>query len=526
MGMLCPASSPDNWVGLLSETGYPLDLRRGVGVNNVLSKLVIRCPAFRIFPVVCLAVAGCAAGPDYVEPASSALGMPDNYYAPASDSQPQQIAEWWRNFDDPQLADYVSRALDGNLDIAQSASRLRQAREALIQSRADYLPSLGASAGGRESYDISGQRSSIVDDNGNVVATTDRATTTWSTGIDASWSVDLFGGIGRSVEAGRADLETAGYNLANVRTAIAAEVALNYISLRSAQASLAIARDTLTKQDDNLQIARWRRQAGLVSSLDVEQARTQRALTASSIPVIETNFANAANRLAVLTGVAPGTITDALAENGGSIPQGPESIAVGIPADTLRQRPDVRAAERTLAAATARIGVAQSRLYPSLSINGDIGASALSIGGLADAITGSLFAGLSQLLFDGGATQSAVRSQEAAAEGAFAAYQQSVLVALEDVENALVALEAANDRMVELEIALDAAQTTAILANSQYRSGLTDFRTEIDAERSLLDARDSLSGVHAAHAEALVRLYLALGGGWNPDAPLSDGTDR
>ena len=183
-------------------------------------------------------------------------------------------------------------------------------------------------------------------------------------------------------------------------------------------------------------------QAGLASSLDSEQARAARAQAAAAIPSLEQNFASATYRIAVLTGRAPGTLT---AELGAAkpVPRGPRDIAAGIPADTLRQRPDVRSAERALAAATARIGVAQAQLYPALRLSGNIGTSAFSLGGLLNSITGGIFGGLTQTLFDGGRLRSQVRSQRAAAEGALATYRQSVLTALEDVENALVALNAA-----------------------------------------------------------------------------------
>ena len=294
-----------------------------------------------------------------------------------------------------------------------------------------------------------------------------------------------------------------------------AEVARNYIAARSAQASLEIARDTLATQDENLEIAGFRVQAGLVSSLDEEQARQQRAQTAASIPGLEQDLAAAAYRLAVLTGQAPGAVSSRLAATA-PIPLGPENVAAGIPADTLRQRPDVRSAERSLAAATARIGVAEAQLYPNLGISGNIGTSALSLGGLGDVITGGLFANLFQTIFDGGRRRSQVRSQEAAAEAALANYRQTVLLALEDVENGLVALQAAKARQAELAISFDAANNTAILARSQYRAGLTDFQRLLDAERSLLSARDSLSRVRAEQANALIQLYTALGGGWTP----------
>jgi NodT family efflux transporter outer membrane factor (OMF) lipoprotein len=202
------------------------------------------------------------------------------------------------------------------------------------------------------------------------------------------------------------------------------------------------------------------------------------------------------------------------------IPRGPADVALGIPADTLRQRADVRGAERSLAAATARIGVAEAELYPQLRLTGNIGTSAFSLGGLFDAVTGGIFAGLTQSIFEGGRLRSQVRSQRAAAEAALATYHQSVLTALEDVENALAALNAAKAREAQFAIALDAADNSAILARSQYRAGITDFQNLLQAESSLLSARDGLANSQAAEASALVQLYRALGGGWTPiDSP-------
>lgn len=450
-------------------------------------------------------LSGCAVGPGYRVRSAEELGVPAHYTVPAREESPQELVRWWTRFDDEGLSSLVERALEANLDIAQAVSRLRQARAALVQARADFLPSLDASASGGRNFDSDAK---------------DRDS--FSVGANASWAIDLFGGTRRSVEASRADLAAAGYDLASVQTAIASETALNYVALREAQARLGIARDVLMTQEENFQIADWRVQAGLVSSLDVEQARTQLAQTRASIPTLEIAVAAAQNRLAVLTGVAPGTLAEELGMIG-PIPVGPQEIAVGIPADTLRQRPDVRASERALAAATARIGVAQSQLLPALNLSGNVGTSALSAGGLGDIITGGVFATLSQFIFDGGRRLAAVRGQRAAAEGALAAYRQSVLTALEDIENGLVSLKASRDREIAIGQASDAANTTAILARSQYRAGLTDFQTLLDSERQLLSARDSLASAKAAEANALIQLYLALGGGWDPLAPLPDG---
>jgi len=442
----------------------------------------------------------CTVGPNYRAPAPASLSVPESYYGRDAQSSPAELARWWELFRDPLLTRLVGEASAGNLDLAQAGARLVQARESLVQSRAGLVPTVGASAGAGRDFGPGDDRSSF------------------NAGADAAWEVDLFGRIRRGIEAAGADAASVYYDREALRVAIAAEVATNYIQARLAQERLALARDTLAIADDNLQIARWRVEAGLVSSLDSEQARGSRAQTAASIPNIENAFTSATYRLAVLTGRAPGALTAELI-GAKPIPRGPAEVAVGIPAETLRQRPDIRSAERSLAAQTARIGVAQAQLYPALRLSGNIGTSALSLGGLFEAITGGIFSSLSQTLFDGGRLRSQVRSQQAATEGALAAYRQSVLTSLEEVENALLALRSSRERQAQFAIALEAATNTAILARIQYRSGLTDFRQLLEAERSLLSARDGLVSSRGDEALALVQLYRALGGGWDSAAP-------
>lgn len=440
-------------------------------------------------------------GPSYRQPASTALGVPAAYENANPGPSAAELQTWWARFDDAELGSLIERAIAGNLDLAIATARLRQAREAVVQARSDRLPSVGAS----------GQASQNLDTEGNDARS-------YSTGVDASWEADLFGGVRRSVEASRAAAEASAFDLAAVRVSLTGEVADNYIQARLAQQRLALARANLAFADENLQIATWRRQAGLVSSLDVEQARGARAQIAASLPSFQQNYAAAVYRLGVLTGQAPSAFSAELAAPR-PLPQAPATIATGLPADTLRQRPDVRAAERTLAAETARIGVAEAQLYPQLGIGGSIGTSALSLGGLVDLITGNLFANLSQTIFDAGRTRSQVRSQQAAAEGAFASYKQTVLTALEDVENALVAVRTAEGRLAEFQVALEAARNQAILARSQYRVGLSDFQALLEAERALNSASDGLLTSQADRTLAVVQLYRALGGGWDPAGP-------
>lgn len=469
---------------------------------------------------VSLPIAACSVGPNYHPATPSTLGVPTAYSVSSpvpSKLQPQvDITAWWAGFNDPLLVRIVEQARANNLDIAQAVARLRQARESLIQSRANLLPSVSGSAGYTRSIDFTGTSTVTLPD-GTVTSISRGSGDSFSVGGSASYQVGLFGEVRRTVEATSARYAASGYDLATVQISAESEAARNYVLARLYQAQLKNARDSLGIQDDNLEIAGFRVQAGLVSSLDSEQARAQRAQTAATIPTLEQNYNIAVSRVAVLTGQAPGALKADM-EALKPIPSGPARVAVGIPADTLRNRPDVRAAERNLAAATAQIGVAKAALYPALAITGSVSTNATAFGNLFQQITGQLFAGLTQAIFNGGRLKAQVRSNEAAADAAFAAYKGTVLTGLEDVENAIVALDASKRRAVEFTIALDAANNSAILSRSQYRAGLTDFTTLNTTESSLLSARNGLSQAQSDQAQALIQLYLALGGGWDATA--------
>jgi NodT family efflux transporter outer membrane factor (OMF) lipoprotein len=476
-------------------------------------------------------VSACSVGPDYRPRSAVQLGVPEAWSVPAAPSS-EDLQRWWGKFDDPLLGQLVEQAAGANLDLAQAVARLRQAREALVVSRSGLLPSVSGSGGYSRTETLRGGGTTLTLPDGTVTNTTGGGgRSNFSLGLDASYQVDLFGGVRRGVEASRAQYEAAGFDYATTLLAVQSEVARNYVLARAYQAQLANARASLAIQDDNLEIAGFRVQAGLVSSLDQEQARASRAQTAASIPSIAQQYNAAVSRIGVLTGQAPGALKPLLAE-AKPIPRGPATVGVGIPANVLRQRPDVRAAERTLAAATAQIGVAKAQLYPALSISGSIDSTAPNIGGLFDTITGGLFAGLAQAIFNGGRLNAQVRSSRAGADAAYAAYKQTVLTALEDVENAVVALQTAEERERQFAIALDAANASTILARSQYRSGLTDFTTLNTQEAALISARNGLLQARSDRATALIALYGALGGGWDattaPTAPApspSQGTD-
>lgn len=461
-----------------------------------------------------LALSACAAGPDYRAPAPAALGIPASYsQGDAAPLDEASLASWWTRLNDPALSSLIDRAVASNLDIVQAQARLRQARESLRQANAAFLPQVNGSASAGRNYS---NRSAVtrLDPNGIPIGSGgSNWSSSYSVGANASWQVDLFGELSRSAEAARADLAASGYDLANVRATIISELVTNYVQARLAQEQLRIARETQAIQQDNYNIAHWRLQAGLVSSLDEQQARAQLAQTNATIPQFETSIRGSLNRIAVLTGQAPGEATRAL-ETPAPIPTASTQIATGIPADTLRQRPDIRSAERALAAATARIGVAQAQLYPSLGISGNLGTSSNSFRDLFSLITGGVFANVAQVIFDGGRLASQVRSQKAATDAAFAAYKQSVLTALEDVENAMASLTSARARKAEFATAFDASNNAAILARSQYQSGLIDFQTLSQTENTLLSARNSLASAQSDEALAIAQLYNALGGGW------------
>lgn len=459
-------------------------------------------------------LAACSVGPDYRPQGAAELGIPQSFSVAAEQRAREDLTRWWDKFDDPQLASLVQRAQAASLDIAQAVTRLRQARESLVQSRAALLPNLSTSGGYTRNQPLRGGSTTVTLPDGTVTSFSRGASDNFSLGLDATYQLDVFGGVRRGVESAQAGYEAAGYDVAAVLISVEAETARNYVLARAAQAQLANARSALALQDDNLQIAQWRVQAGLVSTLDQEQARAQRAQTAATIPTLEANYNGFVSRLGVLTGQPPGALKAELATVK-PIPSGPKSVAAGIPADALRQRPDLRAAERNLASATAQIGVAQAQLYPALAIGGSIDAGSSALSSLFDVLTGRLFANVAQTIFDAGRNRSQVRSARAAADSAFLTYKQTVLTSLEDIENAIVALQAAQRREADFREALDAANNQALLARLQYRSGLTDFTTLNQAENQLLSAQNGLTQAQSDQSTALIQLYLALGGGWD-----------
>lgn len=418
----------------------------------------------------------------------------------ASDAAaPSSLARWWQRFNDPLLGTLIEQALQNNTSVQTAQAALQQARALRDVRTAGTLPGLSGSG--------SAQRSQSGSQDGS---------NNFRIGLDASWEPDIFGGKRSAFNAAQADTLAAQVTLADVQVSIAAEVALAYIQLRGQQAQLMNARSSLMNQDETLQITDWRAQAGLITSLEVEQARGASEQTRAQIPALEASIAKSRHSLAVLTGQAPGALESHLAASL-PVPQAADNLALSIPAQTLRQRPDVRVAEHRIEAALARVSAADAARYPSFSIRGSLGLNALTLAALTNgaSLISTLAGGISIPLFDGGAGRAQVLAQEAALEQARVGYQGVVLTALKDVEDALVALQGDRARLVHLQNAATAAANSDLLARQRYASGLIDFQTVLQTQRALLTTQDSVASTRADISADHVRLYKALGGGWN-----------
>jgi NodT family efflux transporter outer membrane factor (OMF) lipoprotein len=455
-------------------------------------------------------LSGCAmVGPDYQAPPQNA---PAGWTLPGASkdlarAEPTgDISRWWQTFSDPMLSSLVEQALQSSPDLRSAQARLRESRARRNVAGAGLYPT--ANAFGTAARNKSSEETGSGDTRNS-----------FSAGFDASWELDVFGGIRRDIEAAEADLEASQADLHDTQVSLAAEVALNYIELRSFQIRLQIARDNLATQAETLQLTEWRAQAGLASSQDVEQARTNYEQTRALIPSLDTGLAETENRLSILLGANPGSLHARLAIVG-DLPAAPMSVAVGIPADALRQRPDVRTAERRLAAETARVGVAEAARYPSFNLAGSIGLEALTLSALGNSGAGaySLLGGITAPIFDAGRLRSQVEIQDALREQALINYEQTVLNALEEVENALASLVYSRQREQAWTLATEAAHNAALLARNRYSAGLTDFQSVLDTERSVLVSEEGLANSRADGISALIRLYKALGGGWSPQA--------
>ena len=444
--------------------------------------------------IIVLALAGCAAvGPDYVRVGPQALkqwhtGLHGGLTAVSL--EPETLAHWWIALNDAKLSSLEERAVKGNLDLKDARARVREARARRGISRANLFPTL----------DITGSA-------------------TKSLSGPALHELDVFGGVRRSIEASDADLQAGREDLHDVLISLMAETGLNYIEVRTYQTRLHVALANLDTQQETYRLIKSRYKAGLSDELEVQQARYNLESTRSQIPTLRAGLEEALNRLAILLGQPPGAVHDEL-EVRQPIPVTPLTVAVGIPADVLRRRPDIRAAERKLAAQTARVGVASADLYPKFTLNGSIGLESLDLEDFFTTASRSWNVGpsFSWNIFDAGAIRQNIEVQSAMQEQALIQYESAVLSALEEVENALVAYAEEQNRRQSLKAATDAAQLAVQLAQDQYKAGLIDFSDVLDAQRSLLSFEDHLAESDGTVTSNLVRLYKALGGGWDfPD---------
>jgi NodT family efflux transporter outer membrane factor (OMF) lipoprotein len=457
---------------------------------------------------VFLGLAGCTGvGPDYKTPETatpsawtSAMGAGVSAAQPNADV----LERWWTVFNDPVLTDLIERAHAENLDVKQAEARVREARAQRGMTKAGLLPTVGANAS------ASRTRSSEEAGSG---ATSDF----YSTGFDASWELDVFGGKRRSLEAATASFQATVESLRDVQISLLAEVALNYVDVRSYQELVSITESNVTTRVETYDITRWRCEAGLTTQLDVDQARLSLEQVRAQVPTLRTSLQQAKHRLAVLVGQPPNALNDLLVEPR-PVPETKQEVATGVPADLLRRRPDVRNAERLLAAQTAEIGVAKAAMYPSFSIAGSIGLESLEYANLysASARTAQGLAKSVWTLFGGGSIRQNIKLQTAKQEEALSYYEATVLTALKDVEDALVAYANEQIREKSLAEALKAGQSAFELARDQYASGLVNFQTVLDTQQSLLSAQDQLAASQAKVTSNLISLYKGLGGGWAP----------
>ncbi len=465
---------------------------------------------FRIVSAVCISLlfTGCAlVGPDYSREEPDA---PEAWHSTlagglhAEKVTPETLANWWLTLNDDELNSLIGRAVQSNLDLKNAQARVREARALRGISQSSLFPSLTGDAS------FSRYRSS---DNG--ITGKGEEHDLYTAGFDSGWELDVFGGTRRLVEASQADLEASQENLHDVLVSLMAEVALNYVELRTYQTRLIQTRANIKSQQHTYELNQSRFEAGLINELPVQQSLYNLERTRSHISTLHIGLEAAKNRLAVLLGQSPGTLAEEFSKEK-AIPVIPPSVAVGVPAETLRHRPDIRQAERNLAAQTARIGVATADLYPKFHLLGTIGLESLSSSNFFDSASQvwRIGPGISWNLFQGGAIRQNIEVHNARQEQALIFYETTLLKALEEVENTLVAYAREQQRMESLRAATTAARSAAQLAEDQFQAGLVDFSNVLDAQRAQINFEDELAQSEGNVTANLIRLYKALGGGW------------
>jgi multidrug efflux system outer membrane protein len=460
---------------------------------------------------------GCAVGPNYEKPG---LPIPSAWHEAQQkgvDSRSAELTRWWTAFKDPLLDSLVERALKSNLDLRIAEARIREARAARAATAAGAWPTVDVSGSysrnrsSKNAFSSPSQESggSSFSGGGNLERNF------FDAGFDASWEIDVFGGVRRGVEAADATIEASVESRRDTLVTLLGDVARNYIDLRGSQRRLTVARANLKAQQDTLDLTRVRFQAGLASDLDVAQAEAQVNTTAAQIPTLENSLKQAAYSLDVLLGLQAGALWGELWKET-AIPSLPPEILVGLPSDLLRRRPDIRFAERQLAAATAQVGAAMADLFPKFFLTGMAGVQSVSA---SDWFTGrsrywSIGPTISWPIFDAGRIRANVEIRNAQQEQALNQYEKAVLSALGDVETSLVNYANEQTRYRSLTDAVAANRRALEMANDLYIKGLVDFLNVLEAQRSLYSSENDLAQSEVTMAANLIALYKALGGGW------------
>jgi multidrug efflux system outer membrane protein len=464
-------------------------------------------------------LSGCAVGPDYHRPKVS---MPSAYsaslYAPTNQAS-TDLVQWWRVFHDPQLDRLIQQATVANFDLRIAKSRVREARAQAGVARSALLPSANANG------DYSRQRLSEHAPNGLQARGAGQSLEQnfFDAGFDMNWELDVFGGNRRALEAAKADVGATEESRRGVLLTVIGDVGHNYLDLRGLQKQLVVARDNLQLQEQTLTLTRDRSRAGLANELDTARAEAQTANTRSLVPLLEQDIQRSIHRLSILIGKQPGELQGELSSPA-PIPVATPSIPVGLPSDLIRRRPDIRQAEREVASTTARIGVATADLFPRFFLTGAAGLQSLNASDFFNA--GSRFWSIGPSMrwpiFSGGRIRQNIKVQDARQEQSLIRYEQVVLTSLEEVENALVACAKEEEHHQAL-IQSEAANRRAVeLADQRYRSGLVDFLNVLETQRSLLAVQDDLTRSERTTDQNLVRLYKALGGGWDGETQVAE----
>ncbi len=476
-----------------------------------------------------LALQACAVGPDYHTPK---VPTPAAYSELATGQEPlsqpvaseADLSRWWTQFNDPTLNDLITKALAQNLNLKVATARLRQARESVVVAASADIPHLSSSATVARLNDNS--KSFLLNDivgadaggTGGTISTPSHLNL-FAANLDASWEIDIFGGGRRSVEEADANLDAAVWRRRDGEVSLTAEVANDYLMLRALQAEIAIARDEAQTQAADFTIIRQQAQAGFVTQLNINQQQAQVQATIAQIPALQAQARAQIHAIAVLLGQAPETMEVEL-DTSGPLPTPPLTLPVGLPSDLLRRRPDIREAERQLAAATAGVGVQVANLYPKFNV--------MAFGpAFASTTTNHLFDlnnaaslgyGMIQWpIFEGGRVRAGIRSARAQADQAYLTYQQTILSALQNVEDALARYKSEQQRIKPLEASLKAAQSSLVIAREQYAIGLVTYLNILQAQATELNAENQLTQANAALCQDLASLYTAVGGGWSAD---------